>query len=283
MIAESCTSFAKREIEKLEREMEAQQEKIRLHDKTKDAWDTILRNAAEESQAASMEFAATEKERLNAAIEAVRIEIRRCIESRDAWEAILRTDTSEANPVEGVTYVKGEDVQWHLQRLEMEIDALQERIRLRDEIKAAWEIILRNAASESHDAYLEVANSETGRLNKEIEAVQQEICRRDETRRAWETIQRNACNESRLYMGATYVKGWDGQWHLQQLQANAQQDSAGEALEEDDRRWSSNAVSKVHSMSQALLDACERTLLNSPKHGHFPGQGKEQLQSLGLR
>lgn len=288
-MTDSCMEFAKRETEKLEKEMEELQEKIRLHNETKDAWDTILRNAGEDSQAKYLDLANSEKERLNGEIEAVRIEIRRHIESREAWESILRTDVSEPRVLEGVKYVKDEDVQWHLQRLEMEIDDLQARIRLRDEIKAAWEIILRNASSESHSSYLDLANAETGRLNKEIEAVQLEIRRRDETRSAWDTILRNAVNEAHVYKGATYLKGWDGQWHIQQAQDNGEQvpaialqTQASEAVENDDRKWASNAVSKVQSVRNALLDACERTLLSSPKRTSIPGPGKEQLQSLGL-
>jgi len=135
---------------------------------------------------------------------------------------------------------------------------------------------VRDTGSELQAANQELANSETARLNKEIEAVQQKIRRHLETRSAWDTILRNAVSESHVYHGATYVKGLDGQWHLQQSQASV-------LIAEDDRKWTDSAVSKVNSVRQALLNACEKTLGNSQKHINLPVQAKEQFQSLGLR
>jgi hypothetical protein len=135
---------------------------------------------------------------------------------------------------------------------------------------------VRDTGSESQAANQDIANSETARLNKEIEAVQAKIRRHLETRGAWDTILRNAVGESHIYHGATYMKGCDGQWHLQQSQASV-------SNAEDDRRWTDSAVSKVNSVRQALLNACEKTLGNPQKHINLPVQAKEQFQSLGLR
>jgi hypothetical protein len=157
----------------------------------------------------------------------------------------------------------------------MEIEVLQARIRLHNETKDAWDTILRNAGSESQAACLDLGNSEMARLDGEIEAVQHEIRRSLDTRNAWDTIMRNAVSESRIFQGAMYMKGWDGQWHLQRTQAS-------ESNEESDRRRTINAVSKVNSV-RALLNACERTL-RGPQKGINPlTHVKEQFQSLGLR
>ena len=192
-----------------------------------------------------------------------------------AWGSIARNTGSESCIYQGATYMKGEDGQWHLQRLDMEIEELQGRIRLHNETKDAWDTIVRNATSESQAACLELANSEIARLNGEIEAGQEEIHRRRESRNAWDTIMRNATSESRIYHGALYNKGWDGQWHLQQTQAS-------ESKGESDQRWTGDAVSKGDSVWQALLNTCEKTLLGPQKHVNLPAQGKEQFQSLGL-
>lgn len=160
-------------------------------------------------------------------------------------------------------------------RLNTEIEVLEGGIRLHNKTKDAWETIVRNAGSESHAVYLDLANSETERLNGKIEAVQEEIRRHIETRDAWDTIMRNAGSELRIYRGATYLRGEDGQWHLQRTQAS-------ESNEEGDRRWTSNAVSKVNSVWQLLLDTCERTLRAPQKRIDLSERGKEQFQSLGL-
>ena len=167
-------------------------------------------------------------------------------------------------------------------RLNTKIEVLQGGIRLHNKTKDAWDTIVRNAESESHAVYLDLANSETERLNGKIEAVQDEIRRHIETRDAWDTIMRNAGSESRIYRGATYVRGADGQWHLHRTQAS-------ESNEEGGRRWTSNAVSKVNSVRQLLLsvwqlllDTCERTLRAPQKRTNLPERGKEQFQSLGL-
>ena len=173
-------------------------------------------------------------------------------------------------------------VKQETERLNMEIEELHAKIRLHNQTKDAWDTIVRNAESESHAVYLDLANSETERLNGKIEAVQDEIRRHIETRDAWDTIMRNAGSESRIYRGATYVRGADGQWHLHRTRAS-------ESNEEGGRRWTSNAVSKVNSVRQSLvsvwqslLDACERTLRAPQKRTNLPERGKEQFQSLGL-
>jgi hypothetical protein len=266
----------KQETERLNMEIEVLQGKIFLHNETKDAWDTILRNAGSESHAAYLDFANFEAERLNGEIEAVQEEIRRHNETRDAWDTVARNPGRPSRIYQGVTYMKGEDVQWHLQRLDMEIEALQGEIHLHNETKDAWDTILRDTGSELQAAYLDLANTETARLNREIEAVQERIRCHLETRGAWDTILRNVASESRIYQGATYRRGWDGQWHLQQAQAS-------ESNEVDDQRWADNAVSKVNSVRQALLNACERTLRIPQKSINIPMHGKEQFQTLGLR
>jgi hypothetical protein len=276
VMADSCLNFAKRETERLDTEIEGLQGSIRLHNETKNAWDTILRNAGSQSQGAYLELANSESARLDGEIEAVQEEIRRHNQIKDAWDTIVRNTGSESHLCQGILYAKGEDVEWHLQRLDKEIEVLQCIIRRHNQAKEAWDVILGSAESESKAAYLEVANPEIARLDGEIEKVQQEIRRRLETRNAWDTIMRNAASESRIYQGAMYLRGWDGQWHLQPTEA-------AESNEESERRRTSNAVSKVHSMRQALLDACDRTFRVQPKHVTPLTHGKEQFQSLGLR
>jgi hypothetical protein len=166
------------------------------------------------------------------------------------------------------------------ERLNMEIELLQGGIRRHNETKNAWDTIVRNAGIESHAACRDLANSETERLKGEIEAVQEEIRRHIETRDAWDTIMRNAGSESRIYRGATYVRGEDRQWYLQRIQAS---ESNEEELEtQGDRRRRKNAASEVNSVWQLIQDACERTFRDSPKRVNLPGSGKEQFQSLGL-
>jgi len=275
-MAESCLNFAKRETERLDTEMDSLQGIIRLHNETKAAWDTILRNAGGKSQGAYLELANSEAARLDGEIEAVQKEISRHTQIKDAWDLIVRNMGSESRFYQGIPYVKGEDGQWHQQKLDMEIEVLQARIRRHNQTKEAWDAILCNAGRESKAAYLEVANPEIARLDGEIDAVQEEIRRRLDTRNAWDTIMRNAVGESRIYQGSKYLKGWDGQWHLVQAQA-------AESNEPSDRRGSSNAVSKVHSVGQALLSACDRTFRVPPKRVTPLTHGKEQFQSLGLR
>jgi hypothetical protein len=212
-------------------EIEVLQKEILHHNGTKDAWDTILRNAGSESQAACLDLAHSETERLNAKIEAVQEEIQHRIGTRDAWDMIVRNAGSESRICQGATYVRGKDSQWHLQR-----------------------------------------------LNVEIELLQKEILHHNETKDAWDTIVRNAGSESRIYQGATYVRGVDGQWHLQQTPASEFNEE-----EEGDPRWTSNAASKVNSVRQSLLNVCERTLRPPQKGIIFPRRSKEQFQSLGLR
>ena len=172
------------------------------------------------------------------------------------------------------------------ERLNMEIESLQGGIRRHNETKDAWDTIVRNAGSESHAACLDFANSERERLNGEIEAVQERIRRHIETRDAWDTIMRNAGSESRIYHGATYVRGEDRQWYLQRTRAS---ESNEELKTEGDRRRRSNAASEVNSVWQLIQDACERTFRacertfrDSQKRVNLPGSGQEQFQSLGL-
>ncbi|HEY1257513.1 MAG TPA: hypothetical protein VGF01_22305 [Terracidiphilus sp.] len=282
-MVESWLDFAKQETERLEVEIEELQGKIRLHNETRDAWDTILRNSGSESLAAYLGLANAEAERLNGEIEAVQDEIRRHLETKDAWETVSHSAGSQPRAYRGTDYVKGEDVRWHLQRLDIEIEALQEEIRIHNQTKSAWETIVRDTGSELRAVCLELACSETALLDKTIEAVQENIRRHQETRGAWDTILRNAVSESRHYQGSTYVKGWDGQWHLQQSQVSESNEEDWRTRVEDDRSWTSDAVSKVNSVRQALLDACERTFRAPQKQENIPAHGKEQFQSLGLR
>ncbi len=276
VMADSCLNFAQQETEGLDKEIEALQVKIRLHNQTKDAWDTIQRNAANESQAGYLDLANSETARLNGEIEAVEEAIRRHTEIKAAWNTITHNTRSESRVYQGVTYVKGEDGQWHQQRLDMEIEALQARIHLHNQTKDAWDRVVQNAASVSQADCLELANSETARLNAEIDVVQQEISRRLETRNAWDTLMRNAVTESRIFQGARYVRGWDGQWHLQQTQAS-------ELNEDRDPRWANNSVSKPGSVRQALMHAVEKTFGSPQKNMNHLTHGKEEFQSLGLR
>jgi hypothetical protein len=275
-MADNCLDFAKRETARLNMEIEVLQGEIFLHNETKDAWDTIVRNAGSESHATYMDLANAEMARLNGKIEAVQEKIRLHNETMDAWNTIIRNAGSKSRIFRDVTYVSGEDGQWHLRRLEMEIEALQGEIRLHNETKAAWDSVVRSAGSEPDAAFLEVVDSEMERLNGEVEAVQDKIRRHLETRDAWDTIMRNAGSQTRIYQGASYVRGEDGQWHLQQTQPIV-------SIEDDDRRWTSNAVSKVDSVLHSLLDASEKTFRGPRKHLDFSGRGKEQFQSLGLR
>jgi hypothetical protein len=275
-MADSCLNFAKRETEQLDTEIEGLQGKIRLHNETKVAWDTILRNAGGQSRTAYLELANAETVRLNGEIEAVQEDIRRHTQIKDAWDTIVHNTGSESRFYQGIPYVKGEDGQWHQQRLDMEIEELQSKIRLHNQTKDAWDTVLSNAKRESKAAYLELANPEVARLDREIEAVQQEISRRLDTRNAWDTIMRNAVSESRIYQGAKYLKGWDGKWHLQETQDT-------QSHEENASVRTAHVVSKVHSVRQALLNACDRTLRVPPKRITPLAHGKEQFQGLGLR
>ncbi|MGD0831075.1 MAG: hypothetical protein ABR907_09045 [Terracidiphilus sp.] len=265
----------KQETERLNLEIEALQEKIRLHNENKDAWTTIVRNAKGDSQAAYLDIAHSEAAKIDQEIEAVQEQIRLHIQTRDAWDMVTLSAGSHARVDPGIMYTRGEDVQWHLQKLDTEIEALQGEIRLHNEIKSAWDTIMRDTGSQTLAANLELANSETARLNKEIEAVQVKIRHHLETRGAWDTIMRNAVSESHVYQGATYVKGLDGQWHLQETPA------AVEFREPEDRKRTDTAASKVTSVRQALINACE-TLRSPQKHINIPVQPKEQFQSLGL-
>lgn len=278
-MADICLTLAKQETERLDTEIEGLQEKIGLHNKTKDAWDTIVGNPGRESQSACQDFAKSEAARLNGEIEAMQQEIRRHTETREAWVTVQRKAGSEACICQSVTFVKGEDGPWHQQQLDKEIETLQERIRLHNQAKDAWDKIVRNSAGESHPACQEVANSETAQLNREIEALQQEISRRLETRSAWDTIMRNAVSESRIYQGAMYVRGWDGKWHLQRTSAPEQ---AAELNKETGRRDEGNTPSKVNSVLHAIVDVCERSLRDPQKQISPLAHGREQFQSLGL-
>ncbi|MGA3079894.1 MAG: hypothetical protein ABSD44_00765 [Terracidiphilus sp.] len=168
-------------------------------------------------------------------------------------------------------------------RLNAEIELLQGRIRLHIETKDAWDTIVGNARSELRAACLDLANSETERLNVEIEAVQEGIRRHIETRDAWDTIVRNTRSEPRIYQGATYVRGEDGQWHLQRILASESNEPEPVPVPEVDRRPASNPVSKVNSVRQVIMNACERTLRAPRKRADLPRRGKKkQLQSLEL-
>jgi SMC interacting uncharacterized protein involved in chromosome segregation len=262
-------------------EIELLQGEIRLHNETKDAWETIARNAGSESDASCLDLADSEKERLDSKIEAAQDKIRLHNQTKGAWETIERNAGNQSRICQGVTYDRGEDGQWHLQRLNMEIEVLQEEIRLHNESKDAWDMIVRNAGSESQATCLDLAKSGKEQLDREIEAVQEKIGRRIEIRDAWDTIVRSAESELRTYHGATYVMGEDRQWHLQQ--APAVEASAQEQETENDHIWADNPAPKAGSRWQLLLDACERALTVPQKGMDLPVHGKEQFQSLGLR
>lgn len=277
-MADSYLNFAKQETEQLDMEIEVLQGEIRLHDETKEAWDTILRNAGSASQAACMDIANSEKERLSGEVEAVQEKIHFILETRSAWDTIMRNSGSESRIYQDTTYVRSEDGQWHLQRLNGEIEVLQGEICLHNQTKDAWNAIIRNARSESHATCLDFAKFEAARLNGRIEAVQEKIRRRIETRDAWDTIMRNAGSELRTYRGAAYERGEDGQWHLLLTQAS---ESNGKGQEKrGDRRRTAHTASK--SVLQKLLDACESTFPAPQKDINLPTRGKEQFQSLGL-
>ncbi len=275
-MSDSWLNVMKQETERLNMEIEGLQGDIRLHNETKDAWDTILRNAGNDSFAAYRAFANSEAQRLNNQIESIQEKIQHHIQTRDAWEKVAHHTERQPRIFQNVTYVKGEEVQWHLQRLDKEIEALQEEIRFHEDAKDAWKTILCDTKSEMLSVCPELANSETARLDREIEAVQGKIQRHLETRSAWDTILRNAASELRIYQGATYVRGLDGQWHRQQAQPI-------ESYENNDQVWTGNAVSKGDSVWQSLLSVCDKTLLGPRKQTSLPAQGKEQFQSLGLR
>jgi hypothetical protein len=274
-MADSCLNFAKQETERLDKEIEVQQEKIRLHNQTKEAWDTIVRNAAGESKAAYLEIAASESARANNDIEAVQQEIRNHTETKDAWAAVMRSSGNEKRIHQAIPYVKGEDGPWHQQRLDTEIEALQATIRVHNETKDAWGKIVRSVVGESKAACTELADSETAKLNSEIEAVQKEIGRRIETRKAWDTIMRNAVCESRIFQGAKYLRGLDGQWHLEPVEASA-------SNEKGDMGSTDDASSTANSVGQALLNVCERTLRTPRGRRNIQTHVKAQFQGLGL-
>ncbi len=279
-MADSCLNFAKQDTERLNIEIEKLQEKIRRHNESKNAWDMVVQSAGSESRAACLTLATSETERLNKEVEAVQEEIRCHNESKDAWDTVLRNAGSESPICRGASYVSGKDGQWHLQRLNSEIEILQGEIRRYNESQAAWETILHNAASESRSIYLDVANSETEQLNGKIEALQVKIGCHIETRDAWDTILRNAGNESRIFHGATYVRGEDYQWHLEQTPAS--ESNKEELATESDRRQENNAVPESNTVWQSLQDACEKTFREPQKRVKHSGNGKEQFLSLGL-
>jgi hypothetical protein len=275
-MADSWLSVMKQETERLNLEIEGLQGEIRLHNETKDAWDTILHNAGSDSFASYRVMANAEAQRLNSEIEAIQEKIQHHIQTSDAWEMVTHNMQRPPHTDQSVTYVKGEEVQWHLQRLDGEIEALQEEVRLHDETKEAWKTILRDTGSETQAICVELANSETARLDGEIETVQDKIRRHLETRSAWDTIVRNAGCESRIYQGAMYVRGWDGQWHRRQAESI-------EAHQEGHRSDTRDVFLTVNSVRQALLNVCERTLRIQRNRIALPVRSKEQFQSLGLR
>jgi hypothetical protein len=274
-MAETCLEFSKQETERLEMEIETLQEGIRLHSETKDAWDAILRNTGDDLNAVQLDLATTEKERLNGKITAVQEEIRRHIETRVAWDTIVHNSGKKSRIYKDVTYVSGENAQWHLERLEMEIDALQQEIHLHDETREAWNTVVRGAGSKPDAAFLESVHSELKLLNGKIAAVQEKIRRHIETKDAWVTIMRNAGSPTHIYQGATYVRGLDGQWHLQQV-------DAAPAPEKDESNLAEETASKVYSMRDRLMDACEKTFFKPQKQIPLVAQN-EQFQSLGLQ
>jgi chaperonin cofactor prefoldin len=280
-MADGCLNFAEHETGRLNMEIVELQEEICLHNETKAAWDTIVRNAGSESDAACLDLAESQKERLDRRVEAVQEKIRLHNETKDAWDMIERNGGSAPRIFQGTSYEMGEDGQWHVQRLNMEIAVLQEDIRNHNATKDAWDTVVRNAGGESQAAGVDFANSAKEQLDKKIEALQEKISRRTETRDAWDTIIRNAKSESRTYLGSTYVMGEDRLWHLQRTPARESNEEAPET--EGYRSRTTHAVPKVNSIWNSLLDACDRALTNPQKGIVATGPGKEQFLSLGLR
>ena len=60
-MADGCLNFAEHETGRLNMEIVELQGKICLHNETKAAWDTIVRNAGSESDAAYLDFAESQK------------------------------------------------------------------------------------------------------------------------------------------------------------------------------------------------------------------------------
>lgn len=104
--------------QQLNTEIEVLQVEIRLYNESKDAWDTILRNSRSELSAALLAVAISERERLIGQIEAAQEKISSRIETRNSWDMPSRTAANETRVYQGVTYVMGEDRQWHRQRTE---------------------------------------------------------------------------------------------------------------------------------------------------------------------
>jgi len=280
-MADDCLHFAEQERARLNTEIEVLQEKIRLHGETKDAWNTIVRNAEGESDTACLGLADSAKERLDRKIEAAQQKIRLHNETKDAWDRIEHNAENESRIYQATTYERGKDGHWHVQRLNLEIEVLQEEIGLYIECKNAWDTLVRNAGNELQATYLGYANAGKEQLDGKIEAAQEKISRRIEIREAWETILRIADSELRIYQGAAYVMGVDRQWHLQRAEAGASNAKGAEPKGDDEQKI--DAVSKRHSMWQLFLGTHKRTLHEPERNIDLSVQGKEQFLSLGLR
>jgi len=276
-----CLNFAEQERLRLTSEIEVLQGEIRLHGETKEAWNTIVRNAEDESDTAYLDLADSAKLRLERKIEAAQQKIRLHLETMDAWDWIEHHAGSESHIHEATAYEKGEDGRWHVRRLNREIETLEEEIRLHDQCKTAWDLLVRNAGSESQTTYLEFARAGKEQLDCKIEAAQEKIRCRVEIRDAWDTILRVAESESRVYHGVTYVMGEDRQWHLHASETVASNEERPETDGEDEPR--TDDVSKSRSVWQLLVGACEKTLTGPERSVDLPVQGKQQFLSLGLR
>lgn len=286
MLTSECLNFAEQERLRLNAEIEALQEEIRTHGQTKDAWDTIVRTA--DSDTECVDLAASQQQRLDKKIEDAKQKIRAHNYAKDAWDRIELNAQSEPRVYDATTYQRGQDAQWHVQRLNAEIDELQEEIRLNDECKDAWDLLVSSATGGLKATYLEFAKAGKEQLDQKIEEAGEKISRRIETREAWDTIQRVASSESRVYMGALYMMGTDRKWHLQQAAAGF--NSTPQTSADQER---AAATSKFHSMLQSLLERKKNSAEpevsqeSRPEPDiepsiNLPVQTNQQFLSLGL-
>lgn len=104
--------------QQLNTELEVLQVEVRLHNETKDAWETILRNSSSESNAACLALAASERERLTGQIESLQEKISCRMETQSALDTVPRYAENETRVYQGATYVMGADRKWHLQQTE---------------------------------------------------------------------------------------------------------------------------------------------------------------------
>lgn len=281
MLTGDCLNFAEQERLRLNAEIEVLEAEIRTHCQTKDAWDTIVHNAEGESDTDCVGLAASQQQRLDRKIEDAKQKIRAHNYAKDAWDRIEQNAQREPRVYDATTYQRGQDAHWHVERLNAEIDELQEEIRLNDECKDAWDLLVSSATGELKATYLEFVRVGKEQLDQNIEEAGEKISRRIETREAWDTIERVASSESRVYMGALYMMGNDRKWHLQQA-AGSEFNSAPQASTDQER---AAATSKFHSMWHSLVERKKNIAEPEPSpepRMDLPVQSNQQFLSLGL-